>query len=249
MVFLQPEHSAGNEETHHLRPAIVEHQGAPLLVLALPGIGIFIAGGAVEFGKASRVPGEVPGHPVHNHADAHLVAAVYKAHKVMGCAIPGGGGKISHHLVAPGAVIRVFRQGHELNMGEAHIPHIGNQLIPQLFIGEHAAICVFPPGTGMHLIDIHRLVIVGVPGLLVIPGLVVPLIPLQVIPPGGRAGPRFAVAGIGVCLVGILSPCCFDIKFIQLIGSKLEVRVALPHPVVQALQGVFGSIPIAEISH
>ena len=134
-------------------------------------------------------------------------------------------------------------------MGKAHVFHIGDELIPQLVVGEHAAVGVFPPRARVDLIDVHRPLVVGVLLLIAQPVPIVPLVALQLHPAGGRAGPRLCVAGKGVCLVGVLALGGFDVELIQLVGLKDKVRVALPHRVVNFLQGILGLIPIAEIAH
>ena len=189
VVFLKPVHRAGHQEALHLGLAVIEDQGAPLLVLPLAGVLILVARGPVEEGQARRVPGEMGGNPVHNDADALLVAAVHKAHKVPGLAIAGGGGKIADDLIAPRTIVRVLGQGHELNVGEAHVLHIGDELVPQLIVGKDAAVLIFPPRARMDLIDIHRLLIMGMLRLVLEPVIIVPVIAAQLHPAGGRAGP------------------------------------------------------------
>ena len=249
VVLLQPEHGAGHQKALHLGPAVVEHQGAPLFVLSLSGVLILVAGGAVELGQARRVPGEVGGDPVHNHPDARLVAPVDEAHKVVGGAVPGGGGEIARHLVAPRGVEGVLRQGHELNMGKAHLFHVGDELVPQLLVREDAAVLVLPPRARVDLVDVHRLLVVGVLPLVLQPLLVVPLVALQVVPPGGGAGAGLGVAGVGIGLVGVLPLGGLDVKLVHLVGLELKVGVAFPDLVVDLLQGVLGLVPVAEIPH
>ena len=48
----------------------------------------------------------------------------------------------------------------------------------------------------MDLVDVHRLVVVGVLFFVVLPGLVLPLVALQLVPAGGGAGPGLGVAGL-----------------------------------------------------
>ena len=65
-------------------PAVVEDERAPVLVLALPGIGVLVERRAVEAGQAVRVLREMAGHPVEDHAEAGLVAGVDRARKSSG---------------------------------------------------------------------------------------------------------------------------------------------------------------------
>ena len=71
-------------------------------MFALTRILVFVESSAIEPGEAVLVFREVGGNPVHNHADAGLVAAVDKVAEA-----PGRGIK-ADRLVAPGAVKRVF---------------------------------------------------------------------------------------------------------------------------------------------
>ncbi len=48
VVLVQPEQRVGEEEVPHFVPAVVENQGAPLAVLTLAGIGMFVERGAVH---------------------------------------------------------------------------------------------------------------------------------------------------------------------------------------------------------
>ena len=121
MVFVNPEHGAGYQEALHLVAAIVKLAGSPLGMLPLLDVLIFIAEVPVKFIQPVSVLGEVGGNPVHNHANALLVHDVHKLHKILRPAVPGGGGKVSAALIAPGAVKGVFCNGQQLHMGVAHI--------------------------------------------------------------------------------------------------------------------------------
>jgi hypothetical protein len=99
--LLDPVQRVGDEEVAHLVAAVVEDQRAPVLVLAAAGIGVLVQGLAVEAGERERVAREVPGHPVHDHADARAVQAVDQIAQVVGGAEPARGGVVAGHLVAP----------------------------------------------------------------------------------------------------------------------------------------------------
>ena len=64
MELAQPERSRGKEKALHLAAAIVEHTRSPALVLALIGVGVFVAGRAVKVDEAVRVLAEVRRQPV-----------------------------------------------------------------------------------------------------------------------------------------------------------------------------------------
>ena len=60
--------------------------------------------------------------------------------------------EVRRHLVAPGAAERVLHHRHQLDVGEAHLVDIGNELVGQLAVGLALA-----PGAEVHLVDAHRL--------------------------------------------------------------------------------------------
>ena len=76
VVLLEPEQRVAQQEVADLVAAVVEDERAPVLVLALPRIGVLVERRAVEAREAVRVLREMPGHPVEDHADARPVARV-----------------------------------------------------------------------------------------------------------------------------------------------------------------------------
>ena len=93
------------------------------------------------------------------------MAAVHEILEVLGRAESGGGGEVVAGLVAPGLVERVLGHGHELDVGEAQVGHIGDKLVGQFVVAEEIPVVrPFPaPGAEVHFIDAHRLV-QGKPG-------------------------------------------------------------------------------------
>ena len=101
MILLQPEQRIGQEVVHHLRAAVIVDQGVPVLMEALARVGMLVERGAVEPGEAVRVGGEVAGHPVQQHTDPFLMAAVDEIGEVLGRAEAAGRRIESDRLVAP----------------------------------------------------------------------------------------------------------------------------------------------------
>ena len=169
-------------------------------MLLLFGVPVFIAALPVEFIEAAAVFGEVGGNPIQNHPQPSLMAFIHKGFKLRRGAIAGGGGKISSHLVPPGAVIGVLGHRHQFQVGVPHPLGVGDQLLGQLFVIKGLPVGVAPPGAQMHLIDVEGAVEMilfppcGQP-LLILPG-----IPLQVVEPGSGARRGLAVEGVGVRL-------------------------------------------------
>src|SRR2546425_7978540 len=108
MVLSQPEQRAGYQKIAYLAPSKVEDQRPPFLMFTLASIGVFIEVGAVKIAQGVSILGKMRGCPVQNHADALLVHIIYKILEVFGRAKTAGGGIVAGHLVAPGAIKRIF---------------------------------------------------------------------------------------------------------------------------------------------
>lgn len=129
---LEPEIRAGEQEALHLVAPVIEDQRAPLAVLAQARVLVFVECAAVEAGERVIVAREVAGHPVDEDADAGGVAAVDQMAEILEAAPAAGGREIAGDLIAPGAGERMLAHRHQLDMGEAQLQHIGNQLIGEL---------------------------------------------------------------------------------------------------------------------
>ncbi len=117
----------------------------------------------------------------------------------------GGGGIVPGHLVSPGTVKGMFRNPHQLHMGISHLFHILRQSRGQLPVVIVAvlvrSVWMLFPGTGMHLINRHRLLF-GLPcPALLQPRAVTPLKPADIRHPGGRPRPQLCRGCKGICLV------------------------------------------------
>ena len=111
---------------------------------------------AVKISQSVGVLWKMGRYPVQDHANAVFVEVIYKIHKLLRCAVSGGGSKIPGDLIPPGAVIRVFCDPHQLHMSIAHFPYVGCQLVSRLDICI-TAILFFPvffsPGAKMDFVD------------------------------------------------------------------------------------------------
>ncbi len=199
VVLLQPEHGRGEEEGAHLRPAEVEHVGAPLLMLPLPGVGVLVGGGAVEVVQAEGVPREVGGDPVHDDPDARLVELVDKVFQVVRSAETAGGGEVAGTLVAPGGVQGVLGDGEQLHVGKAHLLHVGHQIAGDVPVAEELALAGAPPGAQVALVDVHGPAVGRVLGPESEPVPVAPLIArVKIIDFAGHVGPGGGMEAVGV---------------------------------------------------
>ena len=156
MEALQPEEGAVDEEARHFRAAEIVDRRVPVGVEAAARIGVLVESRAVEAAEAVRIDGKVRRHPVEDDADAGGVRAVDEAGEAGRIAEAGGRREQAGRLVAPGRVERVLGDRQELDMGEAEIRDIGDQLVGELVIGEEAAVGAAPPRAEMDLVDRHR---------------------------------------------------------------------------------------------
>ncbi len=131
MKGLQPVERAGNQEALHLAPAVIVDQRVPVLVEAFARIGVFVERGAVELAQAVRVVGKMPRHPVQDHAETGAVAGIDEMGEILRRAEPRAGGELRQRLIAPGAAEGMLHDRQQLEMGEAQIADIGNELFGQ----------------------------------------------------------------------------------------------------------------------
>ena len=178
VVLLEPEGGGGEQEALHLGPAVVKDPGSPGGVLALAGVLVLVAGAAVELVEAVLILAEVGGHPVQNDADAGLVHPVDEVHKVLRCAVAGGGGEVAGALVAPAGVIGVLGDGQQLDVVEAHLLDVGGQPVRQVPVADEVTVLLTPPGAQVDLVDVQRGAVDLVAVAIVQPLAVTPLVPL-----------------------------------------------------------------------
>ena len=108
-------------------------------------LGALIAGRAVEHAQAVLVPGEVCRDPVDDDADALGVQLVHKIHEVLRSTVTARGCEEARHLVAPAAVIGVFRDGQQLDVGVVHIFEVLHELVRDAaVVGKHLAVFLPP---------------------------------------------------------------------------------------------------------
>ena len=74
--LLQPIQRAGDEEAPDLVAVVVEDECAPVRMLTLARVGVFVQRRSVELGERPRVLREVGGYPVDDHADVRRVQGV-----------------------------------------------------------------------------------------------------------------------------------------------------------------------------
>ena len=134
MVFIQPEKRIADQEIFNLVAAVIENERAPVLMFPQAGIFMLKEAASVIAGQAMSVLGKMSGHPIQNHSDSGLVAAIDKIPKLVGISKPARRGVVVHHLITPGTVEGMLHHRHELNMCEAHFLYIGNQAVPEFTV-------------------------------------------------------------------------------------------------------------------
>ena len=149
--LLEPVDRVGDEEVAHLEPAEVEDVGAPVGLVAAPGVRVLVEGQAVEAREGERVAREVARHPVEDDADAGLVEGVDEVLEVVGGAEAGRRGVVAGDLVAPRGAVGVLHDREELDVGEAEVGDVVDEVLGEVAVGHALA-----PRAEVHLVDAHR---------------------------------------------------------------------------------------------
>ena len=127
MIFVEPEKRVGDEEIAHLVAAKIENERAPILVLALARVHVLVEIGAVEFGEPMGVLREMRRHPIHDHADAGLMAFIDEMAEVIWRAEAAGRRVIICDLITPRTFERMLGHRQQLDVRVTHLEHIRQQ--------------------------------------------------------------------------------------------------------------------------
>ena len=249
MIAVHPEHGAGDQEALNFLHAVVKDHRAPFLVLTAAGVGVLIAGGAVEHVQAVAILREVGRDPVQNDADARLMQLVDEGHEVLRRAVAACRGKIARDLIAPAAVEGILHHGQQLHMGVAHLPDVGDQLVGQLGIVIGNLLVLQLPAARVHLVDVHRAVDHVRLFLSSLPGIIVPGKAGDIVDLAAVGGPGLRVERIGVGLVDqVAAPgghtVLVDIVFLYAGDEQLPDRIP-----IHFAHRVAARLPAVEIAH
>ena len=151
--FPEPEERVAQQVGDDLVAAVVEDQRVPVTVKTFARVLVLVETTAVEARESVRVRGEMRGHPVEQHADARLMAAVDEKAEIVRAAKAARSCVHPHRLVAPGTVEGMLGDGQQLDVCEAHLAHIGHELGSEFAVGEHPAIRMAPPRPRVHFVD------------------------------------------------------------------------------------------------
>ena len=77
---------------------------------------------------------------------------IHEITEIIGGAVAGGGGEITGHLIAPGAIKGIFQKTHDLHMGISHFFYIVGKLFGKLPVGKEFFPVLFP-GAEMDLVN------------------------------------------------------------------------------------------------
>ena len=152
MVLAQPVERVRDQEVAHLVAAEVEDERAPVGVRAPARVLVLVERSPVEARERELVAGEVRRHPVEDDADPGLVERVDERAELVRLAHRRLRRVEARHLIAPRARERVVHHRHELDVGEAEVVRVGDELLGELLPAEPQ-----PPRLGMHLVRRDRL--------------------------------------------------------------------------------------------
>ena len=226
VVLFHPVERIADEEVLDLIFTVIKYLGAPVRMFALPGVRIFKKGFSVKVSQAMGILGKVGRNPVQYDAYAVFMQVVYEIHELFRCAIAGGRGKVSRHLISPGTVKWMFCNAHQLHMGIAHLFYISCQLMGCLCVCIKAVLfrpVPFTPGTQMHFVNAHGQLLYICLGPLFDPRAVSPGKALDIGCDRGCTRTVFSAEGKGICLVENLAGLGGNGEFIEL--SQLHARI------------------------
>ena len=95
------------------------------------------------------------GHPVENHADSRIVQRVDEVTKIIRRTEARRRRVKTAHLIAPGAVKRIFGNRHQFDMRVSHALYVRGKFVRRFTVREIAPVIMFHERAEMHFIDIH----------------------------------------------------------------------------------------------
>ena len=111
MKLIEPEESIGDEEVAHFVAAEIKVESAPVHLLALAWVSMFVKVSSIEICEAVFIGNKVTGDPIEDDADACGVATIDEIAKFVGVSKARGGGEVPSNLVSPRFVARMFGDG------------------------------------------------------------------------------------------------------------------------------------------
>ena len=152
--LLEPVDRVGHQEVPHLRTTEVEDVRAPVRLVAAPRIRVLVQSLAVKAGEGEGILGEMRRNPVEQDANPVAVHGVHEVPEVIGRTEAGRWRVVARDLIAPGRTVGMFHHRHQLDMGEAKVLDVVDQVL-----GKAAIALALTPGAEMDLIDAHGSVV------------------------------------------------------------------------------------------
>ena len=223
MEVLEPIQHVGDQEGADLAAGEVKLVRSPV------GVNLVLKQHvAVKGGKAVGVGAKTAGYPVHDHANACLVARIDKVHELLRVAVARRGGIVAGRLIAPGAIEGMLHERHDLDMRVAHVAHVVHELDRQVVVGVELAalrgegvhgtgvvavlvrlalwrVAVALPRANMHLVDVKGLRHVVMTGAALEPCGVVPLVAIEGPQHACRSRRALGLEGVRIGLVELLA--------------------------------------------
>ena len=150
--LVEPVQGVRDEKVAHLVTPVVEHEGAPVGMLASPRVGVFVQRGAVEPAEAPVVAREVRRHPVDDHAEPTAVEHIDESSEAVGLAETRRRREVAGHLVPPRPAERVLGDRHQFHVREAEGANVLGEFGRELVPGVDAA----APRTEVDFVHPHR---------------------------------------------------------------------------------------------
>ena len=155
MIALEPEQRIVDEKARHFLAAKIVDRRVPVRMKALARIFVLIECRAVEAGQPVLIGREMRRNPVEDDADAGAMGRIDEAGKAGRIAEARGRRIEAGWLVAPGRIEGMLGDRQQLDVGEAHVGDIRDEIGGQFVITQEGIAVLALPRTEMHLIDRH----------------------------------------------------------------------------------------------
>src|SRR4030042_5696113 len=136
MVLIEPEEGTADQKFSHFRPTVVKNMALPVRLKSFFRVCMLIKESAIKIDQPMFIVWKVRGHPIENNAYSILMKPINQIHEVLRSAISRRGCKVSHRLVSPGAIERMFHYRQEFNVCKSHFLDIIYKIGSHFPIGE-----------------------------------------------------------------------------------------------------------------
>src|SRR5690625_3976992 len=134
----------------------MENYRSPIPVFSFSRICILIKCCAVEPTQSVLIFSKMCRNPIYNDTNPRLMAAVNKILQVVRVSESAGRSVITSDLIAPGGVVGVFCNRHQLHVCIAHIREIGYKILCQFTVAQTSRVLASMPFAGSEMYNIVR---------------------------------------------------------------------------------------------